>query len=41
MTALPLPLQFVAAWIATWIARHQERTISYLKEEAGSGPAFA
>ena len=33
MTALPLPVQFVAAWIGTWIARHQQRTIEYLKEE--------
>jgi len=33
MTELPLPLQFLAAWIGTWIARHQERTIAYLKEE--------
>jgi hypothetical protein len=30
---LPLPLQFVAAWIGTWVARHQERSIAYLKEE--------
>jgi len=33
MTTLPLPVQFLAAWIATWMARHQERTIDYLKEE--------
>ncbi len=33
MTALPLPLQFAAAWIGTWIAHHQERTIDYLKTE--------
>ena len=33
MTAVPLPVQFLAAWIGTWIARHQERTIAYLKEE--------
>ena len=33
MTTLPLPVQFLAAWIGTWIARHQERTIEYLKEE--------
>ena len=33
MTTLPLPVQFLAAWIGTWIARHQERTIDYLKEE--------
>jgi hypothetical protein len=31
---LPLPLfQFLAAWIGTWVARHQERSIAYLKEE--------
>jgi hypothetical protein len=34
MTELPLPVQFLA-WIGTWIARHQRRTISYLKEENG------
>src|SRR5206468_2004800 len=33
MTVLPLPLQFAAAWIGTWITRHQERTIAYLREE--------
>ena len=33
MTTLPLPVQFLAAWIGTWIARHQQRTIKYLKEE--------
>ena len=33
MTTLPLPIQFLAAWIATWMARHQERVIDYLKEE--------
>src|SRR5262249_35935411 len=33
MTGLPLTVQFLAAWIGTWIARHQERTIAYLKEE--------
>jgi hypothetical protein len=31
MTTLPLPIQFLAAWIAAWMARHQERTIAYLK----------
>jgi len=35
MAQLPLPLQFLAAWIGTWVARHQERTIAYLKEENG------
>jgi hypothetical protein len=33
MAELPLPLQFLAAWMGTWIARRQERTIGYLKEE--------
>jgi putative transposase len=33
MAELPLPLQFLAAWIGTWVARHQERSIAYLKEE--------
>jgi transposase len=33
MPELPLPLQFLAAWIGTWIARRQEGTIGYLKEE--------
>ena len=33
MTELPVPFQFLAAWIGMWIARHQERTIAYLKEE--------
>jgi hypothetical protein len=33
MTELPLPTQFLAAWIGTWIARHRDRTIAYLKEE--------
>jgi hypothetical protein len=33
MTEIPLPLQFIAAWIGTWVARHQERTIAHLKEE--------
>jgi hypothetical protein len=31
MAELPLPLQFLAAWIGTWVARHQERSIAYLK----------
>ena len=33
MTELPLPIQFLAAWIGTWVARHQERTVAYFKEE--------
>src|SRR5579863_172611 len=33
MKELPLPLQFLAAWIGTWLARRQERLIEYLKEE--------
>lgn len=32
-TALPLPLQFLAAWIGYWVARRQESTIEYLKAE--------
>jgi putative transposase len=33
MIEMPLPLQFAAAWISAWLARHQERTIAYLREE--------
>jgi len=33
MTELRPPLQFVAGWIGTWLTRHQERAIDYLKEE--------
>jgi hypothetical protein len=33
MSELPLPLQFLAAWIGTCLARRQERLIEYLKEE--------
>jgi putative transposase len=33
MAELPLPLQFLAAWIGTWVGRHQERSIAYLREE--------
>jgi hypothetical protein len=33
MTELPLPIQFLAAWIGSWVARRQERLIEYLKEE--------
>jgi hypothetical protein len=33
MSDLPLPVQFLAAWIGTWMARKQERLIGYLKEE--------
>src|SRR5579863_8490079 len=33
MKELPLPVQFLAAWIGTWLARRQERLIGYLKEE--------
>jgi putative transposase len=33
MTEIPLPLQFIAAWIGTWVGRQRERTIAYLKEE--------
>jgi transposase InsO family protein len=30
---LPLPLQFLAAWIGLWVGRHQERVIAYQREE--------
>jgi len=30
---LPLPVQFLAAWIGTWLGRRQERLIGYLREE--------
>jgi hypothetical protein len=33
MKELPLPLQFLAAWIGTSLARRPERLIEYLKEE--------
>ena len=33
MSELPLPVQFLAAWIGTWLARRQERLIGYLREE--------
>jgi len=33
MIEMPLPLQFAAAWISAWLARHQERTIAYPREE--------
>jgi putative transposase len=33
MSELPLSFRFLAAWIGTWVARHQERTIAYLREE--------
>jgi hypothetical protein len=33
MSELPLPVQFLATWIGTWVARRQERLITYLKEE--------
>jgi transposase InsO family protein len=33
MSDLPLPVQFLAAWLGTWMARRQERLIGYLKEE--------
>jgi len=29
--ALPLPLQFLAAWVGVWVARHQTDQIEYLK----------
>ena len=30
---LPLPLQFLAAWLAVWLGRVLQRQIDYLKEE--------
>ncbi|MEP6651893.1 MAG: integrase core domain-containing protein [Myxococcales bacterium] len=27
---LPLPFQFLAAWVGVWVARHQEKRIAYL-----------
>jgi transposase InsO family protein len=33
MSELPLPVQFLAAWIGTWIARRQAQLIECLKEE--------
>ena len=33
MSELPLPVQFLAAWTGTWLARRQERLIGYLREE--------
>ena len=28
---LPLPFQFLAAWVGVWVARHQTDQIEYLK----------
>jgi hypothetical protein len=39
VSELPLPLQFVAARIGIWVARHQERTIEDPKEEIASSGA--
>ena len=33
MSELPLPVQFLAAWIGTWLVRRQDRLIGYLREE--------
>jgi hypothetical protein len=33
MSQLPRPVQFLAAWIGTWLARRQERLIEYLRAE--------
>jgi len=30
---LPLPVQFLAAWIGTWLGRHQQQAIEYLRAE--------
>ena len=32
-TSLPLPLQFLAAWIGTWLREHQARVIQYQRAE--------
>jgi len=28
---LPMPFQFLAAWVGVWVARHQANQIAYLK----------
>jgi hypothetical protein len=28
---LPLPFQFLAAWVGVWVARHQADQVEYLK----------
>jgi transposase InsO family protein len=33
MAEVPPIFQFAAAWVGTWIARRQERTVEYLREE--------
>ena len=33
MSELPLPVQFLAAWIGTWLSRRQDCLIGYLREE--------
>jgi transposase InsO family protein len=33
MAEVALIFQFAAAWVGTWIVRHQERTVEYLREE--------
>jgi hypothetical protein len=32
-SALPLPVQFLAAWVGVWLGRHQAGTIEYLRAE--------
>ena len=32
-TSLPLPMQFLAAWIGVWLGRYQQRLIEYQREE--------
>ena len=29
--AMPVPFQFLAAWVGVWVARHQTDQIEYLK----------
>ncbi len=31
MSELPLPVQFLADWIGTWLVRRQDRLIGYLR----------
>ena len=32
-SALPLPVQFLAAWVGAWLGRHQAQTIEFLCAE--------
>ena len=35
---LPLPLQFLAAWLAVWFARALQRQVDYLMGDGGDRP---